>query len=187
MTTQRARLLPTTALLAEMDPHLHPPDQIVAVGSQLALGSNPQLHHHPLVFRNRAGAWQPSKVLLISIMSQSEGSSQGPGICELCRRSVSELTIHHLIPKTRHKNKKNKKDFDRTEVKQRLASLCRPCHKTVHAELTEKELERQYNTIVQLRGHPGIEQFCSWIANKPDGFDVPVRQSKAKRDRRQRR
>ena len=106
------------------------------------------------------------------------------GICELCQRTVSDLTVHHLIPKTRHKNKHNKKQFDRQEVKQRLCDLCEACHKHVHACFTEKELERNYNTLEALHLAPEIERFVTWIANKPDGFHVPSRSSSAKKLRR---
>ena len=61
------------------------------------------------------------------------------GRCELCERTVSTLTKHHLIPRTRHKNKRNKKRFDRAEVRRRIAWLCRPCHKQIHSLLDEKQ------------------------------------------------
>lgn len=102
-------------------------------------------------------------------------------VCELCRREMGEVTKHHLIPRTRHKNKKNKKDFARDDVKSRLVDLCRPCHKQIHTTLTNKELERHYNTLDALRSHPDIQQFCAWIAKRPEGTFVrsrkPVRGS----------
>src|ERR1051326_1168751 len=48
--------------------------------------------------------------------------------CQLCGRRVSMLTRHHLIPRTRHANKRNKREFERKEVKRRIAWLCRACH-----------------------------------------------------------
>lgn len=101
-------------------------------------------------------------------------------VCELCERRVSHVTKHHLIPKTRHKNKKNKKLFDRQEIHERVLWLCKPCHKTVHATLTEKELERDYNTRELILAHPDIAKFVAWIATKPDGTNVPVRSNSAK-------
>jgi hypothetical protein len=88
-------------------------------------------------------------------------------ICDLCNRNVPELTRHHLIPQTRHKNKRNKKNFTRQEVKERLIMLCRICHRNVHAQLTEKQLEYEYNTIEKLLEHPEIKKFTDWIKNKP--------------------
>lgn len=98
--------------------------------------------------------------------------------CALCRRHVNATTTHHLIPRTRHKNKKNKKIFTRQDVKTRLVSLCRPCHKNLHTIFTNKELERNYNTIEALKRHPEVIKFSSWIGSKPDGTAVPSRKPK---------
>lgn len=87
--------------------------------------------------------------------------------CELCGRKVPNITRHHLIPQTRHKNKRNKKQFDREDVKSRIALLCRPCHSHVHKTLCNKDLEREFNTIETLRQHPDISKFVAWIKNKP--------------------
>ena len=89
--------------------------------------------------------------------------------CVLCEREVNEVGRHHLIPRTRHKNKRNKREFDRTEVK-KTAPICWPCHKQIHAIFTEKELERGYNTIELIRVHPEMEKFIKWIKKKPAGF-----------------
>lgn len=100
--------------------------------------------------------------------------------CELCGRTVEEVTKHHLIPRTRHANKKNKREFDRTEVRTRLALLCRPCHKQVHAVLTEKQLERDYNTLDALKAHEEIAKFIDWIKDKPAGTQVAVHSNRRK-------
>lgn len=99
----------------------------------------------------------------------------GGGRCELCERHVRELTRHHLIPRTRHSNRRNKRDFDREDVKHRLARLCRPCHSNVHATLDNKQLERDYNTIEALARHPQIARFTDWIRKRPDGTRVEFR------------
>ena len=36
--------------------------------------------------------------------------------------------------------------------------------------LSEKELERDFNTIDRLRAHPEIAKFARWIGGKPPGF-----------------
>ena len=91
-------------------------------------------------------------------------------LCELCGRKVSERTRHHLIPRTRHANKRNKRDFERADVKHRIAWLCRPCHSHVHALFTEKTLEREFNTLESLAAHPDVARFVNWIRKKPEGF-----------------
>lgn len=95
------------------------------------------------------------------------------GKCALCGREEA-LTRHHLIPRTRHHNRKNKRDFDRAVVKQTVG-LCRPCHSQVHAVLTEKDLERNYRTVDALLGHPEIRKFVDWIREKPAGFRPQTR------------
>jgi hypothetical protein len=92
--------------------------------------------------------------------------------CELCERDVAEITRHHLIPQTRHSNRRNKRDFERSEVRGRIAMLCRPCHGNVHATFSNKELERRLNTVEALRAEPAIERFTSWIQRRPDGTKV---------------
>ena len=97
-----------------------------------------------------------------------------PGRCELCGRNVDCLTRHHLVPRTRHSNRRNKRDFDRSDVTHRIAWLCRPCHDHVHAVFTEKTLEREYNTLESLREDPAITRFVRWIADKPPDFRPPM-------------
>lgn len=103
--------------------------------------------------------------------------------CELCSRTVARLTRHHLIPRTRHKNKRNKKAFDRDEVRTRILMVCGPCQKQIHALFTEKELERTYNTREALLAHPEVSRFVTWLATKPDGTAVRVFHSRDRRDR----
>lgn len=103
------------------------------------------------------------------------------GACELCGRTVSWLTRHHLIPRTRHANKRNKREFSRVEVKRRVAWLCRPCHNHVHAVLGEKRLEREFNTLELLAAHPEVARFVAWMRTKPDGFKPATRDSGSKK------
>lgn len=103
--------------------------------------------------------------------------SDQPAKCELCERALA-LTRHHLIPRTRHKNKKNKNTFDRADVKGRIAWVCRACHDNIHAVLTEKELERRYNTLEELAAHPKIQKFTNWIRTKPETEGVRVKDSR---------
>ncbi len=99
------------------------------------------------------------------------------GRCELCRRRVGRdaLEKHHLIPRTRHSNRRNKRTFSRRDVRTRLLWVCNPCHKTIHAVLSEKDLEREYNTLEALRQVPEIERFVGWIRTQPPGKHVSVR------------
>jgi len=100
---------------------------------------------------------------------------RGGGVCELCQRQVRNLTRHHLIPQTRHNNRRNKREFDRSDVKLRIARLCRPCHAHVHATINNKRLEREFNTVEALAAHPEIARFVAWIGRRPDGTRVGFR------------
>lgn len=85
------------------------------------------------------------------------------------------MTRHHLIPRTRHSNKRNQKTFERHEVRTRMADLCRPCHGFIHKVLTEKQMEHLHNTVEALRTHPDIARFTDWIRTKPPGLRVRSR------------
>ena len=103
------------------------------------------------------------------------------GTCALCGREVPVLTRHHLIPRTRHANKRNKREFSRAEVKSRLLWVCRPCHDAIHAALTEKELERGYNTPEALAAHPEIARFVEWVRRRPATTAFPARGERRER------
>lgn len=96
-------------------------------------------------------------------------SDTEPDQCALCGR-VTRLTRHHLIPRMRHRNKRARRTFTRDDMASRILLLCRPCHNQVHDLLSEKELERHYNTRERLLSHPEIARFTDWIADKPAGF-----------------
>src|SRR5881275_24451 len=98
--------------------------------------------------------------------------------CAICGREET-LTRHHLIPRTRHHNKRNKREFDRATVKQ-VVGMCRPCHSQIHALFTEKELEREFNTVERLRMHPELTKFARWIAKKPRGFKAAMSRSNSR-------
>lgn len=101
------------------------------------------------------------------------------GPCALCEREAV-LTRHHLIPRTRHHNKRNQREFSR-EVVRSVIGLCRSCHAQIHQLLSVKELERTYNTLEKLRSHPGLAEFVQWIRGKPAGFRAAMRSARSLR------
>jgi len=94
--------------------------------------------------------------------------TESGGVCGLCSRVVERRTRHHLIPRSRHGSKRVKRSFSREEL-HRTVPLCGVCHRQIHRTLTEKELEREYNTVEALLTHPGISRFVRWIERKPHG------------------
>ncbi len=97
----------------------------------------------------------------------------------ICERE-ERLTRHHLVPRARHHNKRNKRDLARPVVRE-VAGICRSCHSQIRQVLTEKQLEREFNTIAKLRAYPEIAKFARWIAARPNGFRAAMRSSKAVR------
>lgn len=85
----------------------------------------------------------------------------------MCGRVVERRTRHHLIPRTRHGNKRVKRTFSREEL-ERTVPLCPACHRQIHRTLTEKDMEREYNTVQSLLS-PDISRFVRWIEKKPHG------------------
>lgn len=101
------------------------------------------------------------------------------GACVICEREET-LTRHHLIPRARHHNKRNKREFERAVVRQ-VVGICRPCHSQIHQLLSEKELERDYNTVLKLRAQSGVARFTEWIQTKPRGFKAAMQRASERR------
>jgi hypothetical protein len=105
-----------------------------------------------------------------------------PSRCQMCEREVSFLTQHHLIPRAEHKRKKKRQglaqDFLNT-----IIWICAPCHKNIHAVLTERELADEYNTMEKLLKYPAIAKFTNWV-RKQDDAPIRVRSSKSKKERK---
>lgn len=53
--------------------------------------------------------------------------------------------------------------------------LCRPCHATVHATLTEKQLEESFNTLQTLSSQPEIARFVGWVRKQPVDRRIAVK------------
>lgn len=94
--------------------------------------------------------------------------------CHSCGRDVERITRHHLVPQSRHHNKKAKKIFVRNELN-RTVILCNPCHHHIHTVFSEKELERQYHAIEDIKNHPDMVKFIAWLQTKPADFAIKVR------------
>jgi len=87
------------------------------------------------------------------------------GVCALCERERNDITAHHLIPRTLHKNKRVREHFLITSLRE-TAPLCKPCHKQIHEFFTEKMLGWHYNTIDALKAHPEVQKWIAWVSKK---------------------
>ena len=102
--------------------------------------------------------------------------------CELCKREVAFRTQHHLIPRTTHKRKKRREGYTQEELN-RVIWICAPCHKNIHAVLTEKELAEEYSTLEKLLSFPAIVKFTAWVRKQADA-PIRVRRSNDKAARK---
>lgn len=82
--------------------------------------------------------------------------------CFLCGRPLGrKIEWHHVVPKSR-----GGRD---TEPVHPI------CHRTIHASLSNKQLEREYSSADALRAHPEIATFIGWVAGKHPDFHAPTR------------
>lgn len=82
--------------------------------------------------------------------------------CFLCLRPLgSRVERHHPVPRSRGGR--------------HTAPVHPICHRTIHATLTNKELERDFHTPERLRAHPEIAAFVRWVAGKEPDFHAPTR------------
>lgn len=109
----------------------------------------------------------------------------GNQMCALCKRLAPGLTRHHLIPRTTHRRARMQRQHTRQE-RHSVILLCRPCHKQIHAVLTETELARSYRSVDALMAHPDIAKFVQWVSRQPATGDVVVRASRDKLERKAR-
>ncbi len=72
----------------------------------------------------------------------------------LCDRVLSQVTWNHLIPKE-----------EGGRYGERV-SLCQPCHITLHAFFTNKELKNKYHSIALLQKAERLQTYLNWIRNK---------------------
>ncbi|MBS2017922.1 MAG: HNH endonuclease [Deltaproteobacteria bacterium] len=72
--------------------------------------------------------------------------------CPLCERPNDDPTDHHLVPKSRGGKV--------TET------ICRDCHKAIHAVFSNKELETTYNTVDALMAHEELAKMIRFIAKQ---------------------
>ena len=93
-----------------------------------------------------------------------------PDPCPLCKRPNHHPSDHHLVPKCRGGKE--------TET------ICRDCHRGIHAMFTNKELERAYSTAEALLAHEGFRKMVEFIARQDPGGKVRMRLSKGRRTTR---
>ena len=100
-----------------------------------------------------------------------------PPICPLCAREITpqaRQSDHHLIPRL-----KGGAHGPRVRLHQ-------ICHNAIHANISEAELARRFNTIEALKTHPALVAFIAWVRSKPPAFHARTARPRADRARRRR-
>ncbi|OHX68415.1 hypothetical protein [Flammeovirga pacifica] len=83
------------------------------------------------------------------------------GCCALCEKNTT-LTFHHLIPKSNHKNKWFRKNFELKEMREKGIMVCRKCHSFIHKSHSEKELGKNLNSLEKLLEERQIKKYVDW-------------------------
>lgn len=74
--------------------------------------------------------------------------------CSLCERTVSNVSLHHLVPKEeggRHGP---------------TIPLCQPCHSTIHLIFSNRELAKEYDSVEKLKAAPALKKYLNWIRRR---------------------
>ena len=86
--------------------------------------------------------------------------------CQLCKRDMAQLTVHHLIP--------------RQTVRRKQAGvgptidICSACHRQVHSFYSNLQLARELNTVEKLQNEPKMRKFLGWISKQSPQKKIKV-------------
>ena len=84
--------------------------------------------------------------------------------CPICARPLEVAAEeHHLIPRT-----------FKGKVTVRLHRIC---HRKIHSAISEREMDKYYNTVERLLEHEEVQKFVKWVKNKAPDFYSTSRES----------
>lgn len=91
------------------------------------------------------------------------------GPCAFCDRHVpgNLLTWHHTLPRQKGGKAEHR------------VPMCRPCHKQIHATFSNRQLERDFDTVEKLRAAPELADFLAWIRKQKPHRTFQTSQSRA--------
>lgn len=92
--------------------------------------------------------------------------------CPLCRRVVPLMSGHHLVPKSRGGKHQDK------------LPICVDCHNAIHAMFSNRELEREFNSLQALLENERFRRHVRWLSRQDPGKRL---RSRTARDQRRRR
>ena len=85
--------------------------------------------------------------------------------CELCERNIPNLTVHHLIPRSKGKPGQELP----------IILICSACHRQLHVLFTNDELARELNTPEKIKEDPGMARFLKWVRKQHPQRHIRVR------------
>jgi hypothetical protein len=95
-----------------------------------------------------------------------------PKHCPLCERDVSELSDHHLVPKSRG---------GRT-----TEAICLDCHRMIHVLYDNRTLADALGTVEALQAEPRFAKYLAWISRRPGNRRYKARRPQSEQRRRRR-
>ena len=85
--------------------------------------------------------------------------------CFLCGRPLGRrVEYHHPVPKSRGGRE--------------TVPIHPICHRKIHSVLSNRELERGYESPAALKAHPEITRFIEWVRGKDPDFHAPTRRKR---------
>lgn len=91
--------------------------------------------------------------------------------CPFCLRDVEKLSNHHLIPRCRGG------ELDET------VRICNDCHNAIHAFFSNKELEKEYNSMDALLSNEEFSKHIKWLSKQNPNRKFPTTLRKTKKNR----
>ncbi|HEU4411904.1 MAG TPA: HNH endonuclease [Polyangiaceae bacterium] len=104
--------------------------------------------------------------------AKTGGPSAGaaaPDPCPLCERPNYRPSDHHMVPKSRGGKA--------------TTTLCSDCHRAIHATFSNKQLEREYNTVDALLAHEEFRRMVQFIARQDGHVSIATRRDQRRRGR----
>lgn len=91
--------------------------------------------------------------------------------CPLCHRQEAPFSDHHLIPKTRGGANKE------------TVTICIDCHNALHAQFSNKELEKIYNNVEMLMTNETFSRTVKFISKQNPSKRIKTKLSTTQKHR----
>lgn len=93
--------------------------------------------------------------------------------CPLCKRDLIHPSDHHLKPKCRG----GKKD------EENMVLICADCHSAIHGLFSNKELEREYNSVDALLSDDKLCKAIKFISKQDPNRRLRTKRAKSQKYR----